>query len=100
MNTSGEELFFVKSLKWEYESEWRMLMPLADSSKVIERQPYPIHLFSFPVESVSEVILGARMSDEDKGILKTLMNDKKYEHVKLYQAELDNASFGIVINQV
>lgn len=100
MNTSGEELFFVKSLKWEYESEWRMLMPLADSSKVIERQSYPIHLFSFPVETVSEVILGARMSDEDKGVLKTLVNDKKYEHVKLFQAELDNASFGIVINQV
>lgn len=74
MNTSGAELFFVKSLKWEYESEWRMLMPLADSSKVIEKQPYPIHLFGFPVESVNEVILGARMSEQDKGIIRALLN--------------------------
>jgi len=97
MNASGAELFFVKSLKWEYESEWRMLMPLADSSKVIEWQPYPIHLFSFPVESVSEVILGARMSEQDKGIIRTLLNDRKCGHIKLHQAELDNVTYEIAI---
>lgn len=97
MNTNGEELFFVKSLKWKYESEWRMLMPLADSSKIIDRQPYPAHLFDFPLESVTEVILGERMSGQDKEIIKSLMNHRKYNHIKLYQAELNNTSFEIVI---
>lgn len=99
MNASGADMFFVKSLEWEYESEWRMLMPLADSSKVIERQPYPAHLFGFPVESVSEVIFGARMSEQDRVAIKALMNDEKFGHVKLYKAELDNSSYKIVINQ-
>lgn len=99
MNTSGAELFFVKSVEWEYESEWRMLMPLSDSSKVIERQPYPAHLFDFPIESVTEVILGARISEQDRGVIQALMNDKRYGHVKLYQAELDNTSYEIVIKQ-
>lgn len=99
MNTSGMELFFVKSVEWEYESEWRMLMPLSDSSKVIERQPYPAHLFDFPIESVTEVILGARMSEQDRGVIQALMNDKRYGHVKLYQAELDNTTYEIVIKQ-
>lgn len=99
MNASGADIFFVKSLEWEYESEWRMLMPLSDSSKVIERQPYSVHLFGFPVESVSEVILGARISEQDRVVIKALMNEKRYGHVKLYQAELDNASFKIIIKQ-
>jgi hypothetical protein len=100
MKTSGTELFFVKSLKWEYESEWRVLMPLADSSKVIERIPYPVHLFDFPIESVTEVILGERMSEQDKEAINVFRNDKKYQHINWRQAELDNTSFEIVIKQV
>jgi Protein of unknown function (DUF2971) len=100
MKTSGAELFFVKSLKWKYESEWRMLMPLADSSRIIEKQPYPVHLFNFPIGSVTEIIFGERMSVQDKEIIKSLVNDRKYQHIKLCQARLDNASFEIVITPV
>jgi len=99
MNTSGAELFFVKSKKWEYEFEWRMLMPLSDSLPMIEKQPFPVHLFDFPIESVSELILGARMSEQDKSIIQEIMNDRSCAHIKLYQAELDNTSYEIVIKQ-
>lgn len=99
MDTSGTELFFVKSLRWAYEAEWRMLMPLSDCSKVIEKQPYPICLFRFPAESVKEVILGARMSEQDAGTIKSIMNDREFAHVKLSQAHLDNSSFKIEIKQ-
>ncbi len=99
MNTSGAELFFVKSLKWKYEAEWRMLMTLSDSSIVIERQPYPVHLFGFSPESVTEVILGARMSELDRDAIQSLMKNGKFVHAKLYKAELDSASFEIVIRQ-
>lgn len=100
MNASGADIFFVKSKKWEYEAEWRMLMPLSDSSMVIEKQPYPIHLFEFPIESVSEIILGARISERDKSVIQVLMSDKKFAHIKSCQAELDNASYKIVIKRV
>lgn len=100
MNTSGAELFFVKSVKWKEESEWRMLMPLADSSRVVERQHYPVHLFDFPIEAVVEVILGERMSAQDKDTIKALRNDRKYKHINWYQSELDNTSFEIVTKPV
>lgn len=100
MNTSGAELFFVKSLKWKYEAEWRMLMPLSDSSTVIEKQPYPINLFDFPIESVKEIVLGSRMSKQDRATIQSLMNDRKFAHVKLYQADLDSSSFEILIRQM
>lgn len=100
MNTSGAELFFVKSKKWKYESEWRMLMPLSDASKVIEKQSYSVHLFEFPPEAVKEVIFGAKISELDRRSILKLMNDNKFNHVKLYQAELDNASYEVVIKQI
>jgi hypothetical protein len=100
MNASGAELYFVKSMKWSYESEWRMLMPLTDSSRVIEKQPYPIHLFNFPPESVGEVILGARISEQDKELIQSTLNNQRFAHVKVGQAYLDNSSYNILIGQV
>lgn len=97
MNTNGAELFFIKSLKWEYEAEWRMLIPLSDSKIMIEKQPYPIHLFGFPPESVKEVVFGTRISREDKKAIQSIMSDRKLSHIKLYQANLDNTSYKIVI---
>jgi Protein of unknown function (DUF2971). len=98
MNANGAELFFVKSLEWEYEAEWRMLMPLSDSKTVIEKQPFPIHLFGFLPDSVKEVVLGTRMSEENKRAIRSIMSDSEFAHIKLYQADLDNTSFKIVIN--
>lgn len=99
MNVDGAELFFVKSMKWKYESEWRMLMPLSDSSGVIECQPYSVHLFDFPIESVTEVILGARMSEEDKAKIQAVIANAKYNHICLYQAVLDRTSYKILMEQ-
>ena len=74
-----------------------MLMPLSDSKRVIEKQPYPIHLFGFPPESVKEVVLGARISVEDKKVIQSIMSARKLSHIKLYQADLDNTSYKIAI---
>lgn len=100
MQTSGAELFFVKSSKWQYENEWRMLLPLSDSDEVISKEPYPVHLFNFPLGAVKKIILGAKIADENKRILKSLLDDKQYSHMKLYQAHLDRSSYGIVIKKL
>ena len=97
MNTNGAELFFVKSLKWQHEAEWRMLMPLSDSIRMIEKQPYPIHLFKFPPESVKKMVFGARISVENKRAVQSFMSDSKFAHVKIFQADLDNSSYKIPI---
>ena len=97
MNTNGSELFLVKSSKWKYEVEWRMLLPLSDSAELIDKDPYPIHLFKFPAKAVERIVLGAKISDENKRIIKSLMGDRKFSHVELCQARLDSSSYGIVI---
>ena len=98
MNTNGSELFFVKSSKWTYEAEWRMLLPLSDATKVIDRTPYAIHLFNFPVKAIKSIIFGARSSNETKSIIRSLLSKSEFSHIELFKAQLDSASYGISIN--
>lgn len=61
---SATEMFLVKSEHWSYEREWRILRAFVDASQVIPQPNYPIHLFVFPHEAVTSVILGARIEPE------------------------------------
>jgi len=99
MNTNATELFFVKSKKWDYESEWRMVLPLSDATKVVEKNPYAIHLFKFPAESVKKIIIGARTSDNNRSVIRSLITEKELSHIELYGAHLDSSSYGIIINK-
>jgi len=84
----------VKSLEWEYEQEWRMVLPLEESVQTIETQSPPIHLFALPPQVVTNVILGCRMSDAHRDeILGMLAGEERYAHVTTQQAELDDRSF-------
>ena len=99
MKTNGSELFFVKSSKWKYEAEWRMLLPLSDSTEVIDKNPYAIYLFKFPATAVKRIILGARVSDENMSIIRSLVAEKEFAHIELYRAQLESSSYGILINK-
>lgn len=97
MKTNASELFFVKSSKWEYEVEWRMLLPLSDSRKVLDKEPYPIHLFKFPIQAIKTIILGARISDKNRESIKSILKKDEFSQIKLFQAYLDSSSYGILI---
>lgn len=90
--------FLIKSLDWEYEQEWRMLMPLSMASRVIRTTPIDIHLFDFPRRMVKAVILGSRASISLKSkITDTLRANKEYDHVCIRQAHADNKEFKVNI---
>jgi len=96
MKTNGVELFLTKGMNWQYELEWRIMRPFRDAIEVIERMPYPIYLFNFPPSAISEIILGFRMSEEKKKIIRgKLIDDSNYSHIKLYQAQLNEFDFTI-----
>lgn len=99
MNTNASELFFMKSSKWVYEAEWRMLLPLSDANEVVEKNPYPIHLFEFPPEAINRIILGARFSEENKKVIYSLLTQEKFSHIELYRALLESSSYGIYIEK-
>ena len=57
---SGPDVLLTKSRNWEYEAEWRMLVPLEDASKVITDAEEDIYLLDFPLAAISGVVIGAR----------------------------------------
>ena len=71
-----------------------MMRPLADATETKVMRGESLHLFSFPADCVTEVILGYRMSPElKKEILEYLSGDEQYSHVKKYMALLDDREF-------
>ncbi len=99
MKTNATELFFVKSKKWEYEDEWRMVLPLSDATKVIKKDPYDVNLFRFPATSIKKIIIGARASDSNRSAIRSLVAKREFSHVELYSAHLDSSSYGILIEK-
>jgi len=74
-------------------------LPLSESTEIIEKKPYPIHLFEFTAKSIKKLILGAKISQKNMETIKYLMKDKKFSHVDLYRAHLDSSSYGILIQK-
>jgi hypothetical protein len=98
LELSTQEFFLTKSKGWEYEQEWRMLRLLSDSDV---KRPSPtgvVHLFRIPAGCISGIILGCRMSEQGKSEIKTfLINDERYHHIKIHQAEIDCGKYQLNI---
>lgn len=84
----------VKSKGWEYESEWRMLMPLDYADAKFEAlEPYPVHLFMIPPAGVKRVILGCNSSNSLLAKAKALKTNPKTAHIVVERAEIDPKHF-------
>ena len=98
------EIFFLKSVEWRYEEEWRMLkrLPIEDADKVTrDADGQPIYLFSFPPECITGLIFGSRMPDDVRNkFLEFLSTDRRYSDVKSYQAILDEKKFMLNIEPI
>jgi len=98
---AGEELisqlFFTKSRHWEGEKEWRMILPLKDSSRV-ENERY---LFKVPENAITEVIFGCKMQQKEKEkILDVIKKNKKLSHIKIKEAKLSFGEFSLSITDM
>ncbi len=89
-------LLMTKGCDWKYEAEWRMIMSLNSASKTIGEGAYAVHLFEFPAEALTSVVLGCRMSEAKKfEIRKVLAESPHYGHVRCVEAEIDNERYQI-----
>ncbi len=92
------DVFLTKSKHWDYEQEWRMLVHLKDATKVVGGSLQPIHLFAFPKHAIKSVVLGSRMSADDKERIRGILSaDREYSHVILRQAHEDKREYRINI---
>ena len=90
--------FLTKGMEWAYEAEWRMIVPLADASRVIEDKLGPIHLYNFPASAVTSVICGCRMLDSKKAEIQAVLAKlPQYAHVRLMTAEIDDRNYTLHI---
>lgn len=95
---NGVEMFFVKSTHWAYEKEWRILRPLKDAEVTCDNNPFPIHLFKFPENTLRHIIWGPKI---DKVVTRKLIDAVTsrpgLSHVTFKQAILDKQQYAITI---
>lgn len=92
-------IFTTKGRVWDYEKEWRMIMPLDRANKIIGTGQSAVHLFSFPKSSVHSIIIGSRTQKEIKSeVIRTVTDDKHYGHVMTIQASIDEKSYRLNFN--
>ena len=86
--------FMTKGTDWQYEAEWRMMMPLDAASTIVKNGQHAVHLYEFPADAITSVILGCRMGAQKKVEIKqVLANSPHFEHVRCVEAEIDNEHY-------
>jgi len=93
-NIKGFSPFIQKSDEWSYEGEWRMLMPLAMASNVIGEGPSAIHLYNFPRDTISKVIVGCKATEKTtEAIIEIIQSTVEYRSVEIMRATLDDQEY-------
>jgi hypothetical protein len=98
--TEGEKKSFaqkwlaVKNSAWQYEEEYRLIRP-SMSMELLNRSDsngFPVYVSPFPAESVVEVILGCKSTDDDEKALKTILTSR-YQQAKFCKSILNENGF-------
>ncbi len=96
-----EKFIWSKNIDWEYEQEWRMVYAFKDKEDTLTKVDTDIFLFPLPIDCVKSIILGCRMSEENKGCFRTILrNHNKYHHIQIFQAVEDEKKFEINIQRI
>lgn len=94
----NKDILIQKSESWEYEKEWRMLLPLnTANAEFSTQQGDNVFLFDFPSSAISQVIFG--INTEESTILKVMKAISKItsnDHIKINRATRGALGFEIV----
>jgi hypothetical protein len=90
--------FFVKSTDWQYEEEVRMIMPL-NYADYTNKEGF-LHLFRFPPEALTGLILGAGADQKLIQGLSRLVKKDRLSHVILRKARLSLNDFGMTFDEL
>lgn len=95
------QILLTKSSEWEYEREWRMVLPLADLKVYPHRVVNRCHLFPLPPKAITAVVIGARATEETKAAIKQAIDSNAaLRHLQISQARIDASRFGLCFDLV
>ena len=98
-NSDMKEFFYTKGDIWKYENEWRMIAPLELPLAWVEGKPKGVH--PLPKKSVSEVIFGARISDEEvRLVCQIIKQQPDCEHIRLQRTKLHESRYELVLEDI
>lgn len=84
------QFFYVKSGKWKYEMEMRMILPLKNSDETFELPSgEKVHLFSIPPTLIKSVVLGSQMPEKIEEKSFEILKRGHFDHIDVYRAKLD-----------
>lgn len=91
---NARAMICTKFKSWRYEREWRLIRALELADRVVEDgKGGRVHLFRFPESAVSEVILGARMSETDSLKVQKGMREGNLLGARLRKAQRSKSTF-------
>lgn len=98
----GFEQLLVKGCDWEYEDEWRMLMPTSKANRIVtDSSGNQVFLFSIPPTAISKVILGCRATDSlEQAVVSAIDSNPALSHIKVEKMDLHEQSFSLVHNSI
>uniref|UniRef100_UPI0009E81C41 DUF2971 domain-containing protein n=1 Tax=Pseudomonas sp. GTC 16482 TaxID=1661693 RepID=UPI0009E81C41 len=70
---SVESAYLTKGIEWGYEKEWRILQKANNASSVIETPIGDVHLFEFPSDAVTAVVIGARATESTRSRIESVL---------------------------
>lgn len=98
---TSEDIFLAKGKDWKYEREWRMFAQLDRANSIEQIELEPVHLFRYPQESVTRVIIGCRATLETVDQVKTAMTSiPKLSRTEILKASADRAEYCLNFEKV
>lgn len=91
--------FSSKATDWAYEREWRINCAMKQVEKTINLGANKIHLRSFPPETVTSVIVGAKASNETVERIRDVLK-RKYRHARLQRTMPQQMTGTFVLNDI
>ena len=88
------DTIMTKGKAWEYECEWRLLMPpdYADVTKQ-DIKGFPLCLFKVPPNSIKAILLGCNADDDLLKKTLTLRERPESKHIRIEKARIDEREF-------
>lgn len=97
----SEDIFLVKGEDWKCEKEWRMFAQLDKANSIEQIELEPVHLFRYPRESVTKVIMGCRATPETIDQVKTAMASiPNLSRAELFKATADSAKYCLNFDKI